>query len=65
MKSRQSMGPLKNGTLAQRRATLEKLFADNGNLISGPVLEELKRLGISHKNGDDYLLPSEIMKRTY
>ena len=54
-----------NGTLAQRRAALEKLFADNGNLISGPVLEELKRLGISHKNGDDYLLPSEIMKRTY
>lgn len=54
-----------NGNLAKRRAALEKLFADNGNLITGPVLEELTRLGISHKNGEEYLLPAEILKRTY
>ena len=54
-----------NGNLAKRRAELEKLFADNANLVNGPVIEELKKLGIAHKNGEDYLLPSEIIKRTY
>ena len=53
------------GVLAERRAQLEKIFAANGNIVSGPVIEELKKLGISHKNGDSYLLPSEIVKRTY
>ena len=55
----------KEGTLAERRSSLEKLFAENGNIVSGPVIEELTKLGISHKNGEDYLLPSEIIKRTY
>lgn len=54
-----------NGNLAQRREALEKLFANNNNLITGEVLDELNRLGISHKNGEEYLLPSEILKRTY
>jgi len=54
-----------NGTLAQRRAVLTKLFADNGNIVSGPVLAELERLGIPHRNGESYLLPAEIIKRTY
>jgi len=54
-----------NGTLAKRRAELAQLFADNGNIVSGPVLAELERLGIPHKNGEEYLLPSEILKRTY
>ena len=53
------------GTLAKRRANLEKLFADNGNIVSGPVIEELEKMGISHKNGEDYLLPAEIVKRNY
>lgn len=53
------------GTLAKRRANLEKLFADNGNIVSGPVIAELEKMGISHKNGEDYLLPSEIVKRNY
>ena len=53
------------GTLAEKRAQLEKIFAANGNIVSGPVIEELNKLGISHKNGDSYLLPSEIIKRTY
>ncbi len=54
-----------NGTLAAKRAALEKLFADNGNLVNGIVIEELKKSGISHKNGEDYLLPAEIIKRYY
>lgn len=54
-----------NGNLAEKRANIEKLFAENGNILTGPVIEELKKLGISHKNGEEYLLPSEIIKRTY
>ena len=54
-----------NGTLAKRRVELEKLFADNANILSGTVIEELKKRGISHKHGEEYLLPSEIVKRTY
>ncbi len=54
-----------NGTLSRKRSELEKLFADNANILNGPVIEELTRLGISHKNGEDYLLPQEILTRTY
>ena len=54
-----------NGTLAKRRAELEKLFNENANVINGHVIEELKKLGISHKKGEEYLLASEIIKRTY
>jgi len=53
------------GTLAKKRAELEKLFVDNANIVNGPVIEELTKCGISHKNGEEYLLPSEIMKRVY
>lgn len=54
-----------SGELAKRRANLEKFFNDNGNILSGPVIEELQKSGISHKNGEEYLLPSEILLRTY
>ena len=40
-----------NGTLAKKREELEKLFADNSNLVTGVVIEELKRLGIRYKDG--------------
>ena len=53
------------GTLAQKRTELEKLFAENANIVSGPVIDVLQTLGISHKNGEEYLLPAEIIKRTY
>lgn len=53
------------GNLAKKRAALEKFFADNANIMSGPVIAELEKCGISHKNGDTYLLPREILKRTY
>ena len=53
------------GNLAQKRTALEKFFKDNGNILSGPVLEELAKYGIPHKNGEEYLLPSEILTRMY
>lgn len=54
-----------NGNLAKKRAALAKFFADNGNILSGPVIEELDRCGISYKKGEEYLLASEILLRTY
>lgn len=53
------------GTLAKRRLELEKLFSENANILSGPVINELDKLGISYKNGEEYLLPNEILKRVY
>jgi predicted RNase H-like nuclease (RuvC/YqgF family) len=53
------------GILAEKRAELEKLFAENANILSGPVIEELQNKGIPHKNGEEYLLPAEIIKRMY
>ena len=54
-----------SGNLLSKRQTLEKLFTENGNILSGPVIEELQKEGISHKKGEDYLLPIEILKRVY
>lgn len=53
------------GKLAEKRAALEKFFNENGNIMSGPVIAQLEKNGISHKNGEEYLLPGEILKRTY
>ena len=53
------------GELAKRRAEIEKLFADNGNIVNGAVIASLERIGIAHKDGDNYLLASEIIKRNY
>ena len=53
------------GNLEKKRAALEKFFAENGNILTGPVIAELEKCGISHKKGEEYLLPSEILKRTY
>ena len=53
------------GNLQKKRAALEKFFNDNANIMSGPVIAELEKCGISHKNGENYLLPGEILKRTY
>lgn len=54
-----------SGNLLTKRQALEKLFTENGNILSGPVIEELQKEGISHKKGEDYLLPLEILKRVY
>ena len=53
------------GKLAEKRTALEKFFNENGNIMSGPVIAQLEKYGISHKNGEEYLLPGEILKRTY
>lgn len=53
------------GELARRRAELEKLFTVNGNVISGVVINELDKIGIFYKNGENYLLPDEIIARSY
>ena len=53
------------GKLAKKREVLQKIFSQNGNILSGPVIAELEKLGISHKNGENYLLPDEIIKRNY
>ena len=53
------------GNLAKKRRELEKFFNENGNIMSGPVIEYLEKNGISHKNGETYLLPGEILKRIY
>ena len=53
------------GELAKRRQALERLFSENGNILSGAVITGLEKSGISHKNGEEYLMPSEIIKRTY
>lgn len=54
-----------SGALAKKRGELEKLFNDNANVLTGPVIEELQKMGISYKNGEEYLLTTEILKRIY
>ncbi|MCR5751033.1 MAG: hypothetical protein K6G91_03650 [Kiritimatiellae bacterium] len=53
------------GELSKRREYLEKLFADNQNLINGQVINELDKLGIAYKIGENYLLAKEIVERNY
>ena len=53
------------GELAARRAALEKLFADNGNIVNGEVMRQLTKQTIQYREGETYLLPSEILKRIY
>ena len=53
------------GELAARRAALEKLFAANGNIVNGEVMRQLTKQTIQYREGETYLLPSEILKRIY
>ena len=53
------------GELAKRRGEIEKLFADNGNIVNGAVMAGLEKSGLAYKDGDTYLLASEIIKRNY
>ena len=54
-----------NGTLAQKRGELEKLFTINANVLTGPVIDALKKMGLAYKNGEEFLLAAEILKRNY
>lgn len=53
------------GELEKRRAALEKLFADNLNIVNGQVINELDKLDIRYKDGENYLLAKEIIRRSY
>jgi len=53
------------GNLSKRREKLVRFLNENGNVITGPVIEELAKEGISHKNGEEYLLVDEIIKRNF
>lgn len=54
-----------NGTLAERRSIVEKVFSENNNIISGTVIEKLNEFSIAHKEGEEYLLASEIILRNF
>lgn len=53
------------GLLAKKREALNKLFADNLNIINGQVINELDNMGIRYKDGENYLLAKEIAKRSF
>lgn len=53
------------GALDKKRKALEKLFNDNQNILNGLVIDILTKYNITYKNGENYLLPAEIMKRMY
>lgn len=53
------------GELKSRREKLEKLFEENNHIINGTVIADLEKSGISHKDGENYLLAAEILKRNY
>lgn len=54
-----------HGGLVKRREKMEKLFEENGNILTGSVINTLVECGIAYRDGEKYLLPSEIIKRTY
>ena len=54
-----------SGELLKKRTALEKFFNENQNILSGTVIAELEKCGISYKKGEEYLLTEEIIRRTY
>lgn len=55
----------RNGTLDKKREELEKIFSSNMNIINGEVVAALQKMGLSHRKGDEYLSPAEIMARNF
>ena len=47
------------------REELKKIFEKNGNIVSGPVMEELRKRDIPFKKGEEYLMPAEILAKNY
>lgn len=54
-----------SGEVDKKRTALENFFLSHQNVLDGEVLAKLKEYGIHHKDGETYLLPSEILTRTY
>lgn len=53
------------GLLAKKRNELNKLFDNNAHVINGQVINSLDNMGIHYKDGENYLLTKEIVKRTF
>ena len=51
--------------LERRREWLKRLFEENGNLVTGAVISVLNKHGIAYRDGENYLMPKEIIDRTY
>ena len=54
-----------SGNLEKKRAALEKFLEENHNVLTGTVISELDKYGIKYKEGDKYLLISEIINNNY
>lgn len=54
-----------SGNLARKRTALEKFLEENHNVLTGTVIKELDKYGIKYKDGDKYLLISEIINNNY
>ncbi len=54
-----------SGNLQKKRAALEKFLEENHNVLTGAVINELDKYGIKYKDGEKYLLISEIINRNY
>lgn len=54
-----------SGNLQKKRAALEKFLEENHNVLTGTVINELDKYGIKYKDGEKYLLISEIINRNY
>ena len=53
------------GELKKRREMLENLFKENSNLLTGSAMKKLDELNIKYKEGEGYLMPSEIILRNF
>ena len=54
-----------SGNLQKKRAAMEKFLEENHNVLTGTVINELDKYGIKYKDGEKYLLISEIINRNY
>ena len=54
-----------NGNLQAKREKILNSLKESNNILSGEVIELLKEMGISCKDGENYLMPSEIIYRNF
>ena len=54
-----------NGNLEKKREELKKVLRENGNILSGEVIEYLQKEGIPYKKNDEFILTVDIIKKIY
>lgn len=54
-----------NGNLQAKREQILTSLKESNNILSGEVIELLRNMGISCKEGENYLMPSEIIYRNF